>query len=343
MEDEAAFLVLNEGVAATGAETGGIEAEQSSRILETDLPEFRFGEEAESGEVVHAVQHAGRGTGEALRFFGGDFPLRIDGDREAEGFIMSGGKSGKRACVAGHDEMGRGFGAQRDFDEIGGKMVAIGDEESHQIVAGQLPPEGIFVAVDQIGASIAQMGREAGTCGDGLFHLRVGCGVVADRGDDPLVGDMANEVQRAGALGGEGQDADMAFRPFLIPIEHGGRWILNEGAGVDADRAGFRGDEGAFEMDAEEVWGKFGIAHSAGEQREDMAVAGGVAGDDGGAICEGAACYEEAGDGSDRLKGQVLGSKRDPQSAVDLQINKTFRGSCAHGNYDSSGRITLPC
>ncbi len=155
--------------------------------------------------MVEAIEHGGGGAGEAVG--GGVFDAAgFAEDPELAGGdgVATGGHAGDGRGVAGDDHTFHTLGAQGDFDEGVGEVVAVGDQHGGEAVAGELPPKGIVMARDGVGDAVAEMGAEGGAGVDGGLQFIVGREVVAEGDGDVAAHGGADQGWGVGGGGGEG-------------------------------------------------------------------------------------------------------------------------------------------
>ena len=83
-------------------------------------------------------------------------------------------------------------------------MDAVDDEACHQAVFGELFPDVVGVAAEELVRAVAEVSGKGGAGGDGRGDLRGGGQGVADRGDYAFGSDALNILRGLRAIPGRG-------------------------------------------------------------------------------------------------------------------------------------------
>jgi hypothetical protein len=98
-------------------------------------------------------------------------------------------------------------------------VVAVGDQAREHAVGGEQLPDGIRMPRQDVGAPVAEMRRQRRAGGDRVGDLCGGRRRMADRGADTRRGEMLDQLERAGPLGGERDEPDPSVSRLLTPAK----------------------------------------------------------------------------------------------------------------------------
>ena len=286
--------------ALAGGDAGeGIEAEHPGGIVGREAGAER---ERRAGEVLEvadgAVQRedgAGEGFGRGCETaeVAGNFNVET-----AQG-VAAVSHAGGGDAVGDEDGVVWAFGAKPEADEFGSDVDAVGDDLGVDLLLVEDGSEDAGFAVVERAHGVEGVGCGGGSGADGGEGLGGGCVGVAERDADAGRGDVGDEVDGSGELGGEGEEADVTASGGLEAIEEIDRSGLEEVRGMDA--AFPVREERAFEVDADGPRGpRFSGSFDRGcktFEAAQSAVDGG--GDGGGEEVGDAAGREEAADGGE--------------------------------------------
>ena len=254
-----------------------------------------------AGEAEKVGEGAVEGENAAGEDFSGGGAAVGDGDGEAAEAVVAVGHACGAHGVGDKDGAVGALGARPDTDDFGGGVDAVADELGIERIFGEGDAEDAGLALIQRAHGVEGVGCADGSGGDDRASFGGGGVGVADRDADAAAGGVGGESGRAGQLGGEGHEADVAFGCVIEAVEEsnvGGLEMLGR-----MDAALEVGEKWALEVNADgtgDRGGAGGVIEEAGEAREraERVVDGG--GDGGGEVSAGAARGEEAADGIER-------------------------------------------
>ena len=157
--------------------------------------------------------------------------------------------AGVAASVTRHAAI-YGLRADGGFQEGGVEVDAVHDKAGHQAIFGELIPDVVGVAAEELVSAVAEVGGESCAGGHGRGDLRGGGQGMADRGDHAFGGDAFDELRGLGPFGREGDDADASAGGVLPAVELVEVGRTDPLAGVGAARAVFGRDVRAFDVEA---------------------------------------------------------------------------------------------
>ena len=165
------------------------------------------------GKQILAFQHGGTfrqkhgGADEAL--FRGivEFAVRFENAFVDAAVVASGRKSRHEAGIGDGDETIDAFATQVAFQDVDGQVVTVRDGHDGHVVFGEARPDGIAVAVDEIGQAVAEMRHRVGSR---LVDVVFRRDFMAERDADSLVMSMTDKLLDARQFSGDGQNRDMA-------------------------------------------------------------------------------------------------------------------------------------
>jgi len=145
------------------------------------------------------------------------------------------------------DEAFDAFAAEEAFQDVDGQMVAVRDGHNGHVVFGKTCPDGIVMAINEIGQTVAEMRhRISSRLVDIVFRREF----MAERDADSIVMGMLDKLLDTRKFSGDRQNRDMAVGKvdqFVQRLD--GR--REDPCGImGADGARLRGDERPFQMEA---------------------------------------------------------------------------------------------
>jgi len=306
-------------------EESRVNTDQGQGVEEAGAPQGWFVQEVEGSEGVDAVEHGGGRAGEG----GGMGADDAAGGDEVNAFAEEVIGAGRQACdgrgVADDDKAVWGGHAHGGDHEGAWEVMAVRDAHGHEPVAGEVEEDGAEAGFWGRGGSVTEVSRGTGAGINGGLELGVVRGGMADRDGDTELHSGMDEGECAVEFGGEGEEADMAVSEFVPVCEEGGIGGADVLFGMRTARAVERGDEGAFEMDAEDMRAQCWIGHGMGQHRQVLFVDVKCSGDNSWAEGDSAASGEKRDGAADILDGEAGVREVYAGKAIDLQINESGR------------------
>lgn len=279
--------------------------------------------EPEVFSEVLAAAGEGHGGADEVGFVGGPGgEVLVDVDLPAADAVTAWAEGGGGHGVA-DDDGARGGDGEVILEGEEGDVDAVGDEaEPEAVVAGEGTLDHVVVAVEGLGAAIAEVGPHGQAGVDRGVELGEREVAMAGGDGDVLVDKELGDLQAGVALGGEGDELGEALRGVEEGGHLGGIGGVDGVGGVGAAVAGGFVDEGTFDVQAgDQALGEGVLGTQVGQAAE----AGGhdvdVVGDDGGEDGGGAVLLEGEAGAMQSFRGEVVGVEVYAGEAVDLEID----------------------
>src|ERR1039457_4776461 len=207
-------------------------------------------EAGETHQVFDAAVHVQGAAGETVRAGKDNAAIAGEIDGLIGQVVAAGRGAGRRGGVGDQHAAADRLGADGGLQKGGPEVDAIDDETGHQAVFGELFPDVVGVAAEELVRAVAEVGGKRGAGGNGVGDLR-GAGLrVADGGDHAFGGDALDVARGLGPFRGEGDDAYAAAGGVLPAVELVEIGRTDPLARMGAARAVFGRDVGAFNVEA---------------------------------------------------------------------------------------------
>ena len=148
----------------------------------------------EPHQIFDAAVHVESAAGEPVGACEHDASVAGEIDRLVGQVVAARGGAGWGRRVGDQDASIDGLGANGGFEEGSVEVDAVHDEIRHQAVLGELFPDVVRVAAEDLVRTVAEVGGKGCTGGNCLGDLRAAGLGVADGGDDSFAGDAGESV-----------------------------------------------------------------------------------------------------------------------------------------------------
>ena len=293
--------------------------EQIQGVGTAHLGQLFLAPEIEGFEERHTHTDSGGGANQTFFHRVVKFAVGFEDGIVAQDEVTAGFETGGFSLIAGDDHLVNAFGADEDLEQITGEVVSVRDAHGGQSLFGKSGPDGVVVTVDEVGASVAQVGQEFGTGIGGSFDLLVVCHVVTHGNVDSQLSGTGNGFGGVLSIGTDGDDLDEAVSVQLVHSLFGRD--LDPCGVVSTHSTGSVGNKGALKVDTGDLVSVAVGLNSLLDDGNVAAVEFHGAGDDGGQEDFGAGFKELFGSLDDHIFGQFGIGKVNAVVAVDLKVD----------------------